>query len=81
MLFRGLFQTMLRSISAKPWLSIAISSVLFALAHANAGHWPALFALSLCMGYSYEKSGSLLRPIFIHSLFNATSIIGTLYNI
>lgn len=80
MLFRGLFQTMLRSISAKPWLSIVISSVLFALAHANAGHWPALFVLSLCMGYAYEKSGSLLRPIFIHSLFNTISIIGTLYN-
>jgi membrane protease YdiL (CAAX protease family) len=81
MLFRGLFQTMLRSILLKPWPSIAISSVLFALVHANAGHWPALFVLSLCMGYSYEKSGSLLRPIFIHSLFNATSIVGTLYNI
>ncbi len=81
MLFRGLFQTMLRSILLKPWLSIAISSVLFALSHANAEHWPAMFVLSLCMGYAYEKSGSLLRPIFIHSLFNATSIIGTLYNI
>jgi membrane protease YdiL (CAAX protease family) len=83
MLFRGLFQTMLRSILlAKPWLSIAIISVLFALAHPeNPAHWPALFVLSVCMGYSYEKSGSLLRPIFIHSLFNATSIIGTLYNI
>jgi len=81
MLFRGLFQTMLRSILLKPWLSIVITSGLFALAHANAGHWPALFMLSLCMGYAYEKSGSLLRPIFIHSLFNATSIIGTLYNI
>jgi membrane protease YdiL (CAAX protease family) len=81
MLFRGLFQTMLRSILLKPWLSIAISSGLFALAHANAGHWPALFVLSLSMGYAYEKSGSLLRPIFIHSLFNATSVIGTLYNI
>ncbi|MGA1980687.1 MAG: type II CAAX endopeptidase family protein [Sedimentisphaerales bacterium] len=81
MLFRGLFQTMLRSILLKPWPSIVISSGLFALAHANAGHWPALFMLSLCMGYAYEKSGSLLRPIFIHSLFNATSIIATLYNI
>jgi membrane protease YdiL (CAAX protease family) len=81
MLFRGLFQTMLRSISAKPWLSIVISSTLFSLSHVNAGHWPALFVLSLCMGYAYEKSGSLLRPIFIHSLFNAISIIGTLYNI
>ncbi len=79
MLFRGLFQTMLRSIWAKAWLAIVISSAIFATVHANAGHWPALFALSLCMGYAYEKSGSLLRPIFIHSLFNATSIIAVLY--
>jgi membrane protease YdiL (CAAX protease family) len=81
MLFRGLFQTMLRSVSARPWLSIVISSIIFAMSHANAGHWPTLFVLSLCMGYAYEKSGSLLRPIFIHSLFNAISIVGTLYNI
>lgn len=80
MLFRGLFQTMLRSILLKPWLAIVIGSGLFALTHGNAGHWPALFALSLCMGYAYEKSGSLLRPIFIHSLFNATSIIAVLYH-
>jgi membrane protease YdiL (CAAX protease family) len=60
------------------WLAIIISSVLFALMHANPGHWPALFMLGLCMGYAYEKSGSLLRPIFIHLLFNATTIVATL---
>jgi membrane protease YdiL (CAAX protease family) len=81
MLFRGLLQTMLRSILLKPWLSIVIASGLFALVHTNAGHWPGLFMLSLSMGYAYEKSGSLLRPIFIHCLFNATSIMGALYNI
>jgi len=79
LLFRGLFQTMIRSIILKPWLSIVISSGLFALAHYEPTHWPALFALSACMGYAYEKSGSLFRPIFIHSLFNATSIIAALY--
>jgi membrane protease YdiL (CAAX protease family) len=79
MLFRGLFQTMLRSILLKPWASIAISSGMFAMIHANAGHWPALFVLSACMGYAYEKSGSLFRPIFIHSLFNASSVIAALY--
>ncbi len=57
------------------WLAILISSGLFAIVHANAGHWPALFMLGLCLGYSYEKSGSLLRPIFIHSFFNAIIII------
>jgi membrane protease YdiL (CAAX protease family) len=78
MLFRGLFQTMLRSYLLKPWLSIVITSGLFAIVHADAGHWPALFVLSMCMGYSYEKSGSLFRPIFIHCLFNAISIIAVL---
>ena len=90
MLFRGLFQTMIRSIldsrfsildSRKgAWLAIVISSGLFAAAHYEPTHWPALFALSVCMGYAYEKSGSLFRPIFIHSLFNATSIIAVLYS-
>lgn len=79
MLFRGLFQTMLRSFLAKPWLSILISSAIFATIHQTPSHWPALFVLALCLGYAYEKSGSLFRPIFIHSIFNAASIIAALY--
>ncbi len=78
MVFRGLFQTMLRSFTKKAWLSIVITSVFFVLTHKNWEHWPALFVLSAGMGYSYEKSGSLFRPIFIHAFFNATSVIATL---
>ena len=81
MLFRGLVQTMIRSffeIRNGAWPAILISSGLFAIVHANPGHWPALFVLAVCLGYAYEKSGSLFRPIFIHSLFNAASIIATL---
>jgi membrane protease YdiL (CAAX protease family) len=91
MLFRGLFQTMIRSmldsrfsmLDARKgaWLAIIISSGLFTVAHYEPTHWPALFALSACMGYAYEKSGSLFRPIFIHSLFNAASIIAALYSV
>jgi len=92
MLFRGLFQTTIRSLLAEsqlgkrlrnswavPWLSIFIASGLFATVHAYAGHWPALFVLGICMGYAYEKSGSLFRPIFIHALFNTTSVIAAFY--
>jgi len=78
MLFRGLFQSWLRSLMARPWLAISICSGVFAATHADAAHWPALLALSMSMGYAYEKSGSLFRPIFIHSLFNAASIIAAL---
>ncbi len=78
MLFRGLFQTMIRSHIYRPWLSILLSSVLFAVAHVNIAHWPALFVLGVCLGYAYEKSGSLFRPIIIHSIFNGLSIIAVL---
>jgi membrane protease YdiL (CAAX protease family) len=78
MIFRGLFQTMLCSFTGKTWPSIIITSVFFVLTHENPEHWPALFVLSAGMGYSYEKSGSLFRPIFIHAFFNATSVISIL---
>lgn len=77
-LFRGLFQTMVRSYLGRPWPAIAITSLLFAAVHANGTHWPALFVLALGLGYSYEKSGSLLRSMFMHALFNGTVIATTL---
>ncbi|MHC4726678.1 MAG: lysostaphin resistance A-like protein [Planctomycetota bacterium] len=99
MLFRGLFQTAIRSYLGifrsmlvpqnapdaerttdryEAWPAIVISSALFTMTHDNPGHWPALFILGICMGYAYEKSGSLFRPIFIHSIFNTISVIATL---
>jgi membrane protease YdiL (CAAX protease family) len=91
MLFRGMFQTMIRSFLSElrfkagdcgnrqsVWVAIALTSVLFAAIHGNREHWPALFVLAMCLGYAYEKSGSLMRPIFIHAMFNAISVIFTL---
>ena len=78
MIFRGLFQTMIRSYLGRPWLAIAMTSVLFAMVHGNLTHWPALFVLSLGLGYSYEKSGSLFRPIFMHAFFNGLAVLSSL---
>jgi len=77
MLFRGILQSVMRGLTTRPWEAIVITSAVFALSHPHT-HLPALFALSCCMGYAYEKSGSLLRPIFIHALFNAASITAAL---
>lgn len=77
-LFRGMFQTLLRSYLGRPWFAIIIVSIVFIIFHANAEHWPALFALSLCLGYAYEKSGSLFRSILIHAMFNALSVFAAL---
>jgi len=82
MLFRGFIQTAIRSflnIKNSAWLAIAATSVFFAIMHKNPGHWPALFVLGVCLGYSYEKSGSLFRPIFIHLFFNASSVAIALF--
>jgi membrane protease YdiL (CAAX protease family) len=81
MLFRGLFQTLIRGFVPSVWGSIVISSIIFAAAHQSFTHWPAIFVLALCLGYSYEKSGSLFRPIFIHALFNATNVISTIVSL
>ena len=75
LIFRGLLQTLVRRYVPGVWTSIFLGSIIFATSHANHTHWPALFVLSLCLGYSYEKSGSLFRPIFIHALFNAANVL------
>jgi uncharacterized protein len=75
MLFRGLFQTALRSYLRRPWPAIVITSLLFAFVHEDVSHWPSLFVLALGLGYAYEKSGSLLRSIFMHALFNGINIV------
>jgi membrane protease YdiL (CAAX protease family) len=74
MLFRGLFQTTIRSYLQRPWPAIALTSLLFAAIHTDVSHWPSLFMLALGLGYAYEKSGSLWRPIFMHAMFNGLTI-------
>jgi membrane protease YdiL (CAAX protease family) len=51
------------------WLAILISSVPFALIHPP---WmaPAIFLLSICLGYLYQRTGLLWATIVLHSLFN-----------
>jgi membrane protease YdiL (CAAX protease family) len=78
MLFRGLLQTMIRSYIGRPWIAIALTSIVFAMVHADNAHWPALFVLAMALGYSYEKSGSLFQPIFMHAMFNGVAILSTL---
>jgi membrane protease YdiL (CAAX protease family) len=78
MLFRGLFQTTIRSYAGRPWLAIFLTSILFASIHADPSHWPSLFVLSVGLGYAYESSGSLLRSIFMHALFNGISVVAVL---
>ena len=73
LVFRGLLQSYLRDIGYSPWRSIFIGSIIFSVLHPWM-HLPALLILSIAMGYAYERSGSLLRSIFIHCFFNSAQI-------
>ncbi|MDP6045186.1 MAG: CPBP family intramembrane metalloprotease, partial [Phycisphaerae bacterium] len=73
--FRGLMQSMFRRYLARPWLAVICTSVLFAAVHYGVlQSLPALFALAMALGYSYERTGRLYPPIMIHMLFNAIMI-------
>ncbi|MEA2733692.1 MAG: hypothetical protein QOE14_143, partial [Humisphaera sp.] len=54
------------------WLAVIITSIVFALVHPL---WtaPLIFLLSVCLGYAYERTGSLWVPIVMHALFNISS--------
>ncbi len=77
-LFRGIIQSAILSYLGKPWISIFLSSALFTILHPPQ-HWLAVFALSVAIGYSYEKSGSLIRPIIIHCIFNTANTLIAIY--
>ena len=78
LLFRGILQTLVRSYVDRPWLAVVVCAGLFAAVHANPEHWPALFVLGIGLGYAYEKSASLWQPIFMHALFNGTTVLSYL---
>ncbi|MBS3734294.1 MAG: CPBP family intramembrane metalloprotease [Phycisphaerae bacterium] len=74
--FRGLVQSMLRRYTGRPWAALIGTSACFASVHvATPHHVPALFALGIALGYNYERTGRLIAPIGIHTLFNAVTII------
>ena len=73
--FRGLLQSMLRRLLPGPWPAIAVSSAVFAGTHFQTPqNIPALLALSVVLGYNYERTGRLLPSILIHAIFNAVFI-------
>jgi membrane protease YdiL (CAAX protease family) len=77
MLFRGLIQTMFRNYVG-PWIAICGTAILFAAAHANVEHMPALFCLAVALGYAYERSGSIFQSMSMHALFNGIAIFLTI---
>ena len=78
LIFRGYLYPVAKRY-AGAFLSIVVTSVLFALLHGHAASVPALTALAVCLALAYEKTGSLLVPMIMHAVFNAVSIAGIMF--
>lgn len=72
--FRGIVQAGLRR-HIGPGLAIACTALLFSLLHGNVVDRPTLFAMSLLLGYIYERTGNLAAPVTMHALNNGASMI------
>jgi membrane protease YdiL (CAAX protease family) len=68
-IFRGYIYRILKT-KIPIILAIIISSTLFSLIHYNVLSFILLFVLSIFLTYIYERNGSIMCPIIIHSLFN-----------
>jgi uncharacterized protein len=76
-LFRGFFLTSLTRYMSE-WQAIALSGVIFALAHLNLGDVLPLSLLGMVLGTVYWRSRNLLSSMLLHSLWNSGSFIGLL---
>ncbi len=56
------------------FLGVALSSLLFAAAHAHFPSFVPLFVLGSCFAIAYEWSGSILISMTMHSLFNSLTL-------
>jgi len=72
-LFRGFLQPALRE-AVGVWKAIFLSAFLFAFVHLNVYVFLQIFLLGLVLAYLYEKTGTLLSPIFVHMLHNITTL-------
>jgi membrane protease YdiL (CAAX protease family) len=68
-IFRGYIYRILKT-KIPIMFAIIISSTLFSLIHYNVLSFILLFVLSIFLTYIYERNGSIMCPIIIHSLFN-----------
>lgn len=74
-LFRGIIlHGLLKNYSAG--LSIAFSSLLFAIIHGNIAQGLGAFLMGLFMGWIYWKTKSLYLPIILHFINNSISCVG-----
>ncbi len=72
-LFRGGLQQVLMQ-GTKPWMAIAITSIIFSAVHLSHYGFIARFGLGMILGYMFYYSKSLWLPIIAHFINNAFAV-------
>ena len=81
--FRGLLQPAVHSITRSPWIGILIPAALFTLLHipsspdaggAAISGVPTIAALAVALGLARARTGSLAVPLVMHVAFNALNV-------
>ena len=73
-LYRGiLLSAVLRH--GRPWRGVLLVSLFFGAMHLNATVFPALTLAGLFFADGYRRTGSLLTPIAMHVVFNASNLL------
>src|SRR5688500_5816517 len=72
--FRGALQKTLLRWNRKPWLSILLSSMVFALLHGTFFKILPIFCLGLMLGTVYYVTSNIWYNIIIHFLNNALAV-------
>ena len=70
--FRGFIYGVLKRYT-DGWFAAVCSASLFAAVHVHVGSFVPLFILALGLCAAYERTGSLLVPMWMHAFFNGVS--------
>ncbi len=79
--FRGILQTCLENLLRSRWITVVLTGAIFGAIHAGAGDSPqphvvpALMVLGVMLSVLYLRTGSLVAPIVLHSLFNTKTLL------
>lgn len=77
-LFRGFVYGVLKRYTDAPFAILA-SSLMFAIIHMHLGSLAPLCLLAILFCIAYEITGCLLVPMFLHMIFNSTSLVIMLF--
>lgn len=78
LVFRGAILRSLLKWNSRPWVAIAISAVLFSVAHMNPAQMPHTFLIGLLLGWMYWRTNSIVPGVAFHWVNNTVAYV--LYN-